>query len=111
MQIEFKELRDLIAALLPVAQAPCRAETFWQPGKKYFIRTVTHHHTGVLREANAQAIILEKAAWISDDGRFQDSLANGQFAEVEMFPDAPVYIGLGSIIDAVEVKDIPTSQK
>lgn len=78
----------------------------------YFIRTVTHHHTGKLVRVTSQEIVLENAAWIADDGRFTDALKNCEFIEVEMFPAGKqVIIGRGSIIDAVEINKIPTSQK
>lgn len=93
MQIELNEL----AALLRGNQQPqCNpaADAFWKPGKNYFIRTVTHHHTGELVAVGQQEIILAKAAWIADDGRLTDALKSGAFNEVEMFPPgAQVLIG------------------
>lgn len=81
-------------------------------GGKYFIRTVTHHHTGILVQVTTTELVLEKAAWIADDGRLTDSLKKGEFNEVEMFPSGSrVIIGRGSLIDAVEINSIPTSQK
>ncbi len=81
-------------------------------GGKYFIRTVTHHHTGKLVQVTATELVLEDAAWIADDGRLTDSLKTGNFNEVEMFPDGnKVIIGRGSLIDAVEIDTIPKSQK
>ena len=92
-----------------VGQEP--TSDFWNIGRKYFIRTVTHHHTGILVAVNSQEIIIKEAAWIADDGRLTDSLQTGNFNEVEMFPKSLVLIGRGSIIDAVEINTIPTSQK
>ena len=81
-------------------------------GAKYFIRTVTHHHTGILIQVTEHELVLEKAAWIADDGRLTDSLKTGEFREVEMFPaDKRVIVGRGSLIDAVEIETIPTEQK
>lgn len=81
-------------------------------GKNYFIRTVTHHHTGRLVDVTNKELVLENAAWIADDGRLTDSLKDCEFKEVEMFPaDSRVIIGRGSIIDAVEITSIPTSQQ
>lgn len=80
-------------------------------GANYFIRTVTHHHTGRLVEVTAQELVLEDAAWIADSGRFQQALENSSFAEVEMFPKGRVIVGRAAVIDAVEVKAVPTSQK
>lgn len=81
-------------------------------GGKYFIRTVTHHHTGRLVSVTPTELVLEDAAWIADDGRLTNSLKTGDFNEVEMFPpNTRVVIGRGSLIDAVEISAIPTSQK
>ena len=93
-------------------QSPCLAHPFWKLGGKYFIRTVTHHLTGELTLWTETELILRNAAWIADDGRFADALAKCEFNEVEPFP-APgiILIGRGSIIDAVPIATIPTSQK
>ena len=80
-------------------------------GSPYFIRTVTHHHTGRLVAVTEHELVLEDAAWIADDGRFADALKTGNFSEVEPFPDGPVIIGRGSIIDAVRISTTPRSQK
>lgn len=83
----------------------------WNIGKNYFIRTVTHHLTGKLMSVTKQELVLENAAWIADDGRLTDALKTCTFNEVEMFPAGPVIVGRGSLIDAVEITNIPTSQK
>ena len=80
-------------------------------GKNYFIRTVTHHHTGRLVEVTATELVLEDAAWIADSGRFADALKSCSFAEVEPFPSGRVIIGRGALVDAVEISTIPLSQK
>lgn len=81
-------------------------------GGKYFIRTVTHHHTGKLVRVTKTELVIKDAAWIADDGRLTDALKTGNFNEVEMFPTgSEVIIGRGSLIDAVEIPSIPTSQK
>ncbi len=84
----------------------------YQIGKNYFIRTVTHHHTGKLVKVTEHELVLIDAAWIADDGRLTSALKTGEFNEVEMFPpNTEVIIGRGSLIDAVEIPSIPTSQK
>lgn len=84
----------------------------WRIGKNYFIRTVTYHHTGKLVGVTRHELVLTNAAWIADDGRMTQSLKNCEFNEVEMFPTGQdVIIGRGSLIDAVEIDTIPTSQK
>jgi hypothetical protein len=107
--ITIKELAALASAFKSTSQP----ETlFWKVGRNYFIRTVTHHHTGECVAIGQQEIILKRAAWIALDGRFANALKESAFEEVEPFPsDAEVLIGRASIIDAVEIKTIPTSQK
>ncbi len=110
MKIEdmtIKEARE-IAALFSGGRA---TENPYRVGVNYFIRTVTHHHTGRLVQVTEQELVLEDAAWIADDGRLSDSLRTGVFNEVEMFPSGRVIIGRASIIDALEVSTIPTSTK
>lgn len=73
----------------------------WQVGKNYFIRTVTHHFTGKLVAVTDREIIFVDAAWIADDGRFSECIANGTPSEVEPYPDgAHVLVGRASLIDA-----------
>lgn len=82
-------------------------------GKNYFIRTVTHHLTGRLIGVTSKELVLEKAAWIADDGRFFNALKDGKLNEVEPFPEeSQVIVGRGSLIDCVEwLHDLPREQK
>ena len=70
-------------------------------GQKVFIRTVTHHYTGEVTECNRDWLELKEAAWIADDGRFNNFLKTGAANEVEPF-EAPVRIPLGGIIDVTQ---------
>ena len=84
----------------------------WQIGEKYFIRTVTHHLTGKLEAVTDNELLLSSACWIADDGRFMNAVATGEFSEVEPYPkDKMVIVGRHSIIDAVVIPNLPTSQK
>ena len=105
---EAKELSKLFASKdFPPEKCDCPYEI----GKNYFIRTVTHHHTGTLVRVTSQELVLENAAWIASDGRLTDALKKCEFDEVEMFPTGAVIVGRGSVIDAVQISKIPTSQK
>ena len=88
-----------------------QTETPYRIGENYFIRTVTHHHTGRLVQVTGHELVLEDACWIADDGRLADALKSCEFNEVEPFPKGRVIIGRGSVIDAVEISTIPASQK
>jgi hypothetical protein len=108
-ELTIKQVRELVALFGP---QQINVTHPYQIGDNYFIRTVTHHHTGKLVAVTNQELILENAAWIADDGRLTDALKTGNFNEVEMFPTAAqVIVGRGSIIDAVKISTIPTSQK
>lgn len=82
-----------------------------EPGKKVFIRTVTHHYTGECVSCNRDWFELKDAAWIADDGRFNQFLKTGSANEVEPFEDN-VRIPVGCVIDVTEWKHaLPRSVK
>ena len=109
-ELTIKEARQ-IAALCNPSAVPT-VDHPYVIGANYFIRTVTHHHTGQLVQVTEHELVLKNAAWIADDGRFADALAKVEFNEVEPFPpDALVIVGRGSIIDACQIGTLPTSQK
>ena len=101
---QIKEIQSFIGK-------PQDDNSHWTVGANYFLRTVTHHHTGVLVKVTEKELVLEKAAWIADDGRLQNALATGEFNEVEMFPAGLVIVNRASLIDAMIIKSIPSSQK
>lgn len=88
-----------------------RDDSAWQIGKNYLIRTVTMIQTGRLVQVTGQELVIEEAAWIADTGRFSAALASASFNEVEPFPDGPVIIGRGSVIDAVQISSLPKAVK
>ncbi len=85
----------------------------WQIGKNYFIRTVTMAQTGKLVAVHEKELVLERAAWIADTGRFADAMADtSKFSEVEPWPaDEPVIVSRAAVIDAVVIQNLPTGQK
>ena len=72
----------------------------YQIGKKYFLRTVTNYYVGKLIWVGPQELLLEDVSWIADTGRFSDALKKGELNEVEPYPEIPVIIGRGAIVDA-----------
>ena len=79
-------------------------------GANYFIRTVTYANAGRLVAVTEHELVLEEASWIADTGRFAAALAKSEFSEVEMFPaGVEVIVGRGSVIDAVQIKTLPTA--
>ena len=87
------------------------ADSHWEIGQPYMIRTVTMIDTGILVAVTPQELILEEAAWIPDTGRFADAVAKAEFGEVEPFPTGRIIIGRGALIDAVRIKLAPRGQK
>ena len=80
-----------------------KSNPYMEVGKSYFLRTVTHYFTGVLRWVGEKEIALDSACWIADTGRFSKFVANKTVNESEPFPkEKIVIIGRGSIIDMVE---------
>ena len=85
-------------------------ESIWQIGKAYFIRTVTMHLIGELSVITDKELVLKKASWIADSGRFHDALKTGKLSEVEPFIN-DVIVNRESIIDAtLWSHEIPTCQ-
>ena len=106
------EAREIAQLFSTTVTAKATTNHPYEIGANYFIRTVTHHHTGRLVSVTEHELVLADAAWIADDGRLTQALANCEFNEVEMFPAGRlVIVGRGSVIDAVQVTSIPKVQK
>lgn len=101
---EAKQLASLFSTSKPSDDA------HWEIGKNYLIRTVTMIQTGRLVKVTDKELVIDDAAWIADTGRFSDALKNDEYEEVEPF-FSPVIVGRGAIIDAVQIKKLPRSQK
>mgnify|MGYP001606216173 CR=1 FL=1 len=67
-------------------------------GNKVLIRTVTMMHTGLIVALTKEEILLDRAAWIADSGRFFDALSKGALNEVEPFVGV-VSVARGGVID------------
>lgn len=107
MEISLNDLKSLFAG---ANGASHNDFTPWL-GKKVFIRTVTHHYTGLVNEIVGNAsCMLVNAAWIADSGRFADALKSCNFDEVEPYP-GPVQINYGAVIDVSEIGSLPKDQK
>lgn len=108
IKIDIETLKSLLGA-----GNQSQASHPWEIGQPYYIRTVTHHHTGRLIAVYPGELVLEDAAWIADSGRWAQALETGSLSEVEPFPvGARVIVGRGGIIDAVKFSHaLPRSQK
>ena len=110
-ETKLEEYKELAKALNRSAELDNNTSDHWELNKNYFIRTVTHHYTGKLTRVTDKELVLESACWIADDGRFKDAIESCEFDEVEPYPDRPVIIGRGAILDAVQIKTLPEEQK
>ncbi len=81
-------------------------------GKNYLIRTVTMIYTGRLVEVHAQELVLEKACWIPETDRWNESVKNCTFSEQEPYPeDRQVIIGRGAVLDCVQISELVSEVK
>lgn len=111
--LTLKEMRE-IANLVNGGKSQSSNVGPWEIGKQYFVRTVTMYIVGKLKQVFESELVFEKASWVSDSGRFHDTLKKGlnsSSVEIEPFVQ-DVIIGRGSIIDATEFSHtLPTEQK
>jgi hypothetical protein len=98
---------------MAIKKTTTKTKKFWEAGKAYFIRTVTHYHTGKLVREEKDCFIFTNAAWIADTGRFANFLKTGIPNEVEPFPqDLEVAVPKMSIVDACFwPHELPKEQK
>lgn len=84
----------------------------YEIGKKYFIRAVTFHYIGEVKEIyNNEILVLKNASWIAESGRFNAALATGELSEVEPYIN-DVFVHLSAIVDATEwTHDLPMEVK
>jgi hypothetical protein len=83
-------------------------------GKCYFVRTVTFIFTGELVKEYDDCIVLKKAAWIADTGRFANAMKSFDFSEVEPYPEnMEVNVYKGALIDVslIPLDKLPRKQK
>ena len=79
-------------------------------GDAYFIRTVTYHGTGRVRQIIGEWLVLEDAAYVADTERFADAIGKGALREVE--PVGEWIVNTEAITDAFPWKHpLPMEQK
>ena len=108
MNIDISELKALISG---VNSSNAGTSHSFEIGACYLIRTVTMMYTGRLIGVTDSDVVLEKAAWIADSGRYANALAEGTLHEVEPYPDR-VCVSRASIVDfTVWTHPLPREQK
>jgi hypothetical protein len=80
------------------ANTPAAPSHPFKVGSCYFIRTVTYHLIGRVRETVGKFLVLEDASWVADSGRFCQAIIKGVLNEVE--PVEVAFVNLDSITDA-----------
>lgn len=85
--------------------------SFWEVGKAYLIRTVTHIDIGIVKAVGDKEILLSDCSWIADTGRYHQAINDGKLDEVEPYT-SDVILGRGAIIDSTEwTHPLPRDQK
>lgn len=79
-------------------------------GKKLFIRTVTYHLVGEVKNRIGNLFELKDASWVADSGRFMNAIKDGTLNEVE--PVGQMWVNIESIVDIFPwVHKLPKDQK
>lgn len=82
----------------------------FETGENYFLRCVTYHMVGKVKEIVGSFLVLEDASWIADSGRFSNAIKEGKLSEVE--PVGTAFVNTNSVVDAFPWKhSLPTKQK
>jgi hypothetical protein len=100
---ELQRLAELVKSNKDVVQLQPVQDLPFEIGGEYFIRTVTYHLTGRVKNIVGKFLVLEDAAWIADSGRFSEFFTKPSSAlEVEPFGKRDVFVNTDSITDATE---------
>ena len=99
-----EEIRALIKQYESARQNDYRdsGDTFFEGliGQRIFVRTVTHHNTGVLIAYGDKELVLIDVSWVADDGRHSVCMSKGEVRSIEHWPaGVTVLVGRGGIID------------
>lgn len=73
----------------------------FEVGKAYFFRTVTYHVLGRVKKIVGKFLVLEKASWIADSGRFHQFITKGEISSnAEIEPAGAMIVNTDTITDA-----------
>lgn len=115
--MNIETLKQVVNLLESSSNGGASVGSVLKEGKKYYIRTVTHHQVGkclgIEFIGSTPFVLLEKASWVADSGRWSDALKDGfkDNAEIEPCPGV-VRVNVTSIIDVFDWEhDLPTKQQ
>lgn len=96
--LTLKQIRELMGSFSPKVSAP-KFRTAATPGRKLFIRTVTHYFLGEVVSSTEHELVLKDASWLVSTGR-RDSefLLQGPNSETEIEPYPGELIVLRGVI-------------
>lgn len=81
-------------------------------GKKVFIRTVTYHLVGEVKNRIGNLFELKEASWVADSGRFMNAIKEGFSDSAEIEPVGQCYVNIEAIVDMFPWKhELPTEQQ
>ena len=82
----------------------------YQTGDKVFLRTVTYHVVGEIKEVGENFLTLRKASWVADTERFSVTVETGALREVE--PVGDMIVNIAAITDGFPWHhELPTKAK
>ena len=86
---------------------------FYKVGKNYLIRTITMIYTGEFVAIEGDNLLMKNVAWIPETARWMKTVSEGEFNEVEPYPEnSIVAINRQAILDVVQVSwKLPKEQK
>jgi len=103
-------LLEVVCELIRKGSDKLHCEFPFVRGEQYFIRTATYHSVGRIKNIKGKFLLMEKASWIAESGRFMNALQEGKLNEVE--PVGDMILNTDSIIDAFPwPHKLPTEQK
>lgn len=85
--VEYKRL----ATVKSVAKHP------YPMGKQVYVETVTKYYVGDLVAVTPTELVLERAAWVADTGRFNEFMKTGVANELEPC-NGPVIVSRGAVV-------------
>lgn len=108
--MENEVLLEVVCELIRKGSDKLSCEFPFVRGESYFIRTATYHSVGKVKQIKGKFLVLEKASWVADSGRFMNAIKEGELNEVE--PVGDMVLNTDAIIDAFPwIHKLPTEQK